>query len=181
MIKQLCTALLISTVILACSVDKRDESVPQVEQDYPDQESWDATIYLTRMGKVAGFLKAGHIQKYSQKNMTLLLDSITVDFYNEQGQHTSVLTAWGGKVNDLTQDMLAFGNVVVISDSGVTLFTDTLKWDNQRQKIVSEIPIMITTETGDTLYGDSFISDTNLQNREITNPRGKSSKRIELD
>lgn len=178
---RLLTALVVLCLMISCSFEKREEVVPFAEQDYPDQESWDATIYITRMGRVVGFLKAGHIQKYSQKNLTFLQDSITVDFYNEQGEHTSVLTAWGGKVYDQTQDMLAFGNVVVVSDSGVTLFTDTLKWDNERQKIVSEIPITIATETGDTLYGDSFISDTNLQNREITNPRGRSSKRIELD
>lgn len=168
-------------ILAACATEREDkpEVLPQVE--YPDQESWDATIYITRQGKVAGFLKAGHIEKYSQKNITLLKDSLKVDFYNEQGQHTSILTSEGGKVFDLSNDMIAFGNVVVISDSGLTLFTDTLKWDNERQKIISEIPIKITTEEGDTLFGDSFISDANLKNREIVNPRGKSSKSIKID
>ncbi|MEJ2543942.1 MAG: LPS export ABC transporter periplasmic protein LptC, partial [Calditrichaceae bacterium] len=103
------------------------------------------------------------------------------DFYNNEGKHTSVLTSEGGKVFDNNQDMLAYGNVIVISDSGMTLYTDTLKWDNKKQKIISEVPIMITTEEGDTLYGDSFISDPNLRNREIINPHGKSVKSIDIE
>ena len=89
----------------------------------------------------------------------------------KNGQHTSVLTSEGGEVNDIEQNMTAYGNVVVVSDSGVTLYTDTLYWDNENQKIKSEIPVMIISEN-DTLYGDTFISDPSLENYEITNSHG---------
>jgi LPS export ABC transporter protein LptC len=165
----------------ACSTQHEDENTPAVQTDFPDQESWNATILITKDGKIVGHLKAGHIEKYEKKQITLMDENIKVDFYNNEGVHTSVLTSEGGKVLDQTQDMFAYGNVVVISDSGMTLYTDTLKWDNNNQKIISEIPIKITTEEGDTLYGDSFISDPNLKNREIINPHGKSSKSIKID
>lgn len=148
---------------------------------------WTADIWeeLSRLSapeaRTIGHLKAGKIEKYSNKNITLLKDGITLDFYNEQGQHTSLLTAEGGKVFDINQDMLAYGNVVVVSDSGMTLYTDTLKWDNKKRKIISEVPIMITTDEGDTLFGDSFVSDPNLKNREIINPHGKSVKTVNID
>lgn len=167
--------------ICAC-VNDNNQAVPADSADeYPDQESWDATILITREAKTIGHLKAGKIEKYSKKNITLLKENIKIDFYNEKGQHTSLLTSEGGKVYDLTQDMVAYGDVIVISDSGMTLYTDTLKWNNKKEKIISEVPIMITTEEGDTLYGDSFISDPNLRNREIINPRGKSVKSIEIE
>ncbi len=150
-------------------------------QPLPDQESWDATIVITREGNRIGYLKAGYIEKYSKRKVTHLSDGITVDFFNEDGDHTSVLHAQGGKVYDQKQDMFAYGNVVVESDSGVTLYTDTLQWDNKRRKIISEIPVMITTEEQDTLYGDSFISDPDLINYEISNPRGKTSRAIDVE
>ena len=81
----------------------------------------------------------------------------------------------GGKVDDRKQDMIAYGNVVVVSDSGMILLTDTLRWDNERQKIISEIPVTIISDT-DTLYGDTFISDPSLENYEITNSRGSGSE-----
>ena len=73
------------------------------------------------------------------------------------------------------KDMVAYGNVVVVSDSGVTLYTDTLYWDNGNQKIISKIPVMIISEN-DSLYGDTFISDPSLENYEITNSHGSGAE-----
>ena len=173
--------IFIVILMFGCITEDKESSVPNTVEDYPDQESWDATILITKEAHTIGHLKAGKIEKYSKRNITLLKENIKIDFYNNEGQHSSVLTSEGGKVFDYNQDMVAYGNVVVVSDSGMTLYTDTLKWDNKRQKIVSDVPIMITTEEGDTLYGDSFISDPNLRNREIINPRGKSVKSIKID
>ena len=172
--------LLSVSLIFYCSEDK-NKSVSSDNNVYPDQESWDAIILITKDGKIVGNLKAGHVQKFTQKKITLLDENLQVDFYNEMGEHTSVLTSDGGKVFDLKQDMVAYGNVVVVSDSGLTLFTDTLKWNNKEQKICSEIPVKIISQDQDTLYGDSFISDPNLINYEIVNPRGKSKKTLTLE
>jgi len=179
-LKYLIFSLMI-TFLSGCVSEKKESVSSQAEDKYPDQVSWDATILITKQANRLGLLKAGKIEKYSRENITLLKDNIKVDFFNEQGDHTSVLTAKGGKVFDLTQNMLAYGNVVVESDSGMTLFTDTLRWDHDKQKIISDVPIMITTLESDTLYGDSFISDPNLKNRKIVNPRGKSVKSIKID
>lgn len=176
--------VLIAIILFAvwgCSSEGSKSTETTAAKVYPDQESWNATVLITREGKTMGVLKAGHVQKFSRQNMTLLDDTIRVDFFDDQGNHKSVLTALGGKVNDRTQDMVAYGHVVVRSDSGVTLYTDTLKWDNRRQKIYSDIPIMVTTEENDTLYGDRFESSPDLMNYEIENPHGKSSKKVEIE
>ena len=172
----------IATGFWSCSSeDQKANQATENTQELPDQESWNATVLITRNGKTVGVLKAGHVQKFSKKNLTLMDDSIKVDFYDEQGHHKSVLTALGGKVNDINQNMEAYGHVVVVSDSGLTLHTDTLKWDNRTQKIYSDIPIMLTTDQGDTLYGDRFKSSPDLMNYEIENPHGKSSKKINIE
>jgi len=168
-------------LIFACTPEQPAENLPSASQDYPEQESWNALMIISREGKTIGHLKAGHVQKFIKKNYTLISDSLKVDFYNDQGQHTSVLRSEGGKVFDKSQDMIAFGHVVVVSDSGITLYSDTLKWDNKNQKIYSEIPVKLTTAEKDTLYGDRFVSDRHLSDYEIINPRGISSKTIQLE
>lgn len=178
--KKLIFLILIISLIFSCS-DEKNKAVSIDTKNYPDQESWDATIFITKDGKTVGNLKAGHVQKFTKKKITLLDENLQVDFYNEMGEHTSVLTSDGGKIFDLKQDMVAYGNVVVVSDSGLTLFTDTLKWNNKEQKIYSEIPVKIISQDQDTLYGNSFISDPNLINYEIVNPRGKSKKTLTLE
>lgn len=175
-------ALLLGVFILtACNSEKKDTAEPSALENFPDQESWETTIIITRDGERVGHVQAGHVRKYSKKGVTLLDEEIQVDFYDQNGRHTSVLTAEGGKVYDDNQDMLAYGNVIVRSDSGITLYTDTLIWDNKNQKVISEIPVKITTQENDILYGDSFISDPDLVNYEIVNPRGKTTKSIKID
>jgi len=166
-------------VLSGCSSDESKQSV-QSEKDYPDQESWQATVLITKDAHTVGKLQAGHVRKFSKKNITLLDDSLTVDFFNPDGGHTSVLYAKGGKVFDVRQDMIAYGRVKVVSDSGLTLYTDTLRWDNKAQKIISDRAMMIVSDEGDTLFGDYFKSNPAMTDYEITNPRGKSSKRLQM-
>ncbi len=173
--------LFTTLLVLSCSTsDNQKAGTTPETKSYPDQESWNATMFITREGKTIGHLKAAHVQKFTKKNITLLDGGIQVDFYNEKGRHTSVLTSDGGEVMDATQDMTAYGHVVVVSDSGLTLHTDTLKWNNKKQKIYSKNSIILTTTKHDTLYGDGFVSDPDLANYEITNPRGKSSKSLNI-
>ena len=68
--------------------------------------------------------------------------------------------------------MIAIGNVVVLSDSGVTLFTDTLSWDNIREKVYTDDEVIFITEEQDTLYGIGFESDVELDNWKILKPTG---------
>ncbi len=163
----------------ACSSDTGKQTL-QSETDYPDQESWQATVLITKDARTVGKLQAGHVRKYSKKNITLLDDSLIVDFFNSEGGHTSVLYARGGKVFDVRQDMIAYGKVKVVSDSGLTLYTDTLRWDNKAQKIISDRAMMIVSDQGDTLFGDYFKSNPAMTDYEISNPRGKSSKRLQM-
>ena len=161
--------------IFSCSNNDVQPETTEITKDFPDQESWNAELTITNDGNKVGVIDAGHIKKFTSKKLTLISEGVKVDFYNSQGEHTSVLTSEGGEVKDQNQNMTAYGNVIVVSDSGLTLYTDTLLWDNEKQKIISEIPVMITSEK-DTLFGDSFISDPNLENYEITNSRGVSNQ-----
>ncbi len=164
-----------------CSSRNTPSATPVVDtlRAVPDQESWASTILITREGRQVAKVWAGHIQYFKDKEETLLEDSIHVDFYDAEGNHNSVLTAREGVVYNATNNLEARGNVVVVSDSGVVLKTDVLRWDNKRQKIISDVPVLFTTAT-DTIIGDAFISDPDLKNYEIKNPRGYSRRRIPL-
>ena len=76
--------------------------------------------------------------------------------------------------------MVATGNVIVIAQNGTHLFTEELHWNNESERIRSDIPVKITTDS-DTLYGDSFSSDPDLIEYEITNTRGTSSNTISIE
>ena len=172
-------AFLVSTFTACTKFDETEEQEYDTTE-LPDQESWDNNIYFTRDGSRKAVLNAGYIAKHNKKRYTLLESGVRVDFYGEDGNLKSVLTSEEGKVYDERQDMIATGNVVVKSNNGTHLYSEELFWQNREGKIISKVPVMITTAT-DTLYGDSFRSDPDLVDYEITNTRGTSQKKISID
>ena len=132
----------------------------------PTQESWNATVTFTDSGVVKAILKAGHISEYEGSKQTSLDKGVHVDFFDEHGIHSSVLTSETGKVDEATNNLEAIGNVVVVSDSGVVVETEKLFWDNQRQLIHSDEFVKITSPK-ENLQGHGFESDQNLKNYKI--------------
>ncbi len=167
--------------ILSCTDFEDQQPTSSKEKtEFPDQESWHSNITITKAGNRMAEVWAGYIASYNDRGIAYLKDSIHVDFYDDQGEYNSTLTADSGVVHNNTNDLSASGNVVVVSDSGIVLKTSELKWDNKKQKIISEVPVRFTTND-DTLIGDSFISDPDLKNYEIRNARGYSRRKIPLD
>ena len=79
-------------------------------------------------------------------------------------------------VYENSDNLLAIGNVVVVSDSGVTLFTDSLYWENDNERITSNDTVMLTTGVNDTLYGVGFESDVDLTHWKILHPWGVTAR-----
>ena len=176
------TVLIILAIfmILNCSKIEEEQPFTSAEQKkFPDQESWESTITMTKEGKRFAEVWAGYIAVYNSENITILKDSIHADFFDKNGNHNSVLTADSGIVMNNTNNLSAFGNVVVISDSGIVLESEELNWDNEKQKIISNVEVRFTT-ADDTLIGDSFISNPDLTNYEIENARGYSRRKIPI-
>lgn len=168
-------------LLVQCSSPQQEGATGETKKiDFPDQESWESTVTITQEGRKVAEVWAGYIALYNKKNITVLKDSIHIDFFNREGKHMSVLTADSGIVYNRTNDLEARGHVVVVSDSGVVLETEVLRWDNRKQKIISEVPVRFTTAE-DTLIGDSFVSDPDLKNYELRNARGYSRRKIPME
>lgn len=136
-----------------------------------ENEIWDPIIILTRKEKK--IIKATSKKLYKQKNESaLLIGDVVVDFYNDFGEHISILYADSARINEHSNDLNANGNVYVVSDSGYTLSTSMIVWDNSYKMIVAEDSVMFTTSIGDTLYGVGFESDSDLEEFRIFKPIG---------
>jgi len=142
-------------------------------QEISTQESWNTAITFTDSGKVTAIVHAGHIAVFSNKKFTLLDQKIKVDFFNEREVHTSVLTAERGKVNDETKDLEAYGNVVVVSDSGTNLKSEELFWSNAKQLIHTQSFVEITSPT-EQIQGHGLESDQSLKNYKIFRVTGQT-------
>ena len=121
-------------------------------------------VGVARAKTIRAKVKAGHLEKYNEKEFILLDSSVTVDFFDSNEQHTSILNSNKAEVNQRSNDMKAIGNVVAVSDSGISLYSETLVWDSKNEKLRTKDKIMITTLDQDTLYGIGFESDSDLEN-----------------
>ena len=161
--------IIIGIAVLSLMSCQRGEQRPMSEtseKETPTQESWDSTIILSVKGQNRAKVKAGHILKFEESHIIKMDESIQVDFFDDSGDHVSVLTADAGEVNEVSQDLIAFGHVLVLSDGGSRLETDKLEWRHQSQKIVSDTLVSIQSEDEE-VTGVGFESDANLEHWQI--------------
>ena len=169
-------ALFLAACIVAACEEKVKPPVAQdsLTPDEPSQESWHATITFTDSGRVSGVLRAGHIASYALRRATALDSGIVVDFYDDHQRHSSVLTARRGMVNDLTHDFEARDSVVVVSDSGATLRTQELYWNNAARKIHTPAFVDIVSPT-EHIQGQGFESDQSLRHYVVFHVTGQAA------
>ena len=170
-----CWLLAISLLFNVGCEEKLKPSVTNtpVGQDIPSQESWNTTITFTDSGKLTAVLRAGHISSFTEKQFTLLDSHVVVDFYDEFERHTSVLKADSGRVDDVSHNLEARGNVVVISDSGTTLKTTILFWNNLTKKVHTREFIDIVSPT-EHIQGHGFESDRGLKHYSVFKVSGQA-------
>ena len=163
-------------LVYSCS-EERKSDLPSSD-GLPDQESWGVNIIMTHEGLIRAKVNSGHLKKFNEKEYIILDENVVVDFFDAQENHTSTLFSDKSEINEKSNDMLAIGNVVARSDSGITLFTETLRWIAEDEKLFTKDSIMITTLDKDTLFGKGFESNADLENWRILNPSGVTGSEI---
>ena len=167
--------IVISIIINCCSANVNENNDEELI-DHPDHESWDVRITITNAGIKRAYIEADYLEQYNDKHFISLKNNVSIDFFDADKKHISNLYADKAEINERTNFLRAISNIMVQSDSGVTLFTDTLSWDSTKELIFTEDSVMITTENNDTLYGIGFESNVNMERWKILKPRGVTSR-----
>lgn len=141
--------------------------------EMPDQESWDSKIIISNDGVISAIIRAGYIAVFNDKKMTFLENGVHVDFYNEDEEITSVLTSDRGEVDDQTQDLSGYGNVVIVGDDGTILETEEIHWTNATERIHTDIFVKITSPE-EIIQGYGLESDAALSNYTIYRVTGQT-------
>jgi LPS export ABC transporter protein LptC len=176
-VKPLIIASLLAILLTGCEEKVRPSVLSGVSSaQLPSQESWNSTITFTDSGVVKSIVNAGHIYAFDNSKITYMDSGVVVDFYDENGAHTSRLTSRKASVDEGTSNLEATGNVVVTSDSGTVVRTEKMFWTNATQLIHSPDFVHITSPTED-LKGTGFESDHNLRNYRIFKVTGTAERK----
>ena len=157
---RLLTWMILITLFISCS-SRWESDNSDTTEELNENEIWNPLIILSREETKIVTAKAEKLYKNSDE-MSLLVGNVKVDFFGEEGEHISILYSDSAQINEQSNNLHANGNVFVVSDSGYTLTTNKILWDNRYKMIIAEDSVMFTTTVGDTMYGVGFESDMDL-------------------
>ena len=104
--------------------------------EIPDQISYNIDIAFIDSNTTKTLISAGRARVYNSRNETLLDSGVVVYFYNDFGKKTGEMTSVSVLIDDISKDMQAMGDVLVVSDSmSTSLRTELLHWCQSRRKI----------------------------------------------
>lgn len=167
------------TTFLSCTALTEKEDMPTGEKpDRPGQEGWNSVAVFSSGGVKDAELHFAHMQKWDTKQLTTFRNGLRVEFF-EKGTHSATLTSDSGEIRSNTNNLFAYGNVVIVSDSGVSMQTEKIYWDHQKQRIFADGLVTMTTDE-DTLRGYQFESNKDLTNWKMKNASGRSARDIDL-
>ncbi len=171
---------LLPCLMLINSCDLLDERIAKpVDKKFvfrePDQSGNDIEVRFIDSGYTKAILNSDKGRIYQEQKETFLDDNVRVEFFSKyNGNRISRLTADSVRIDDVTKNMTARGNVIVKSDSsGNKLETSILDWNNQTQRIFSNEFVRITT-ANEIIIGYGFESDQSLSNYKINKVSGTS-------
>jgi len=164
--------LLFMFFLASCSSNEvKPSTAPLTSSDeLPSQTSAHTRMTFSSDGKVRAVMHAFGVRMFEQKRYTLLDSAVHVDFFDRDGDHSSVLTSHRAFIDDNTKNMTAYDSVKILSDSGTLVETDSLLYDNATHKMHSDAFVRITEKTGRITRGHGFESDQDLINYKILLP-----------
>ena len=155
---------LLCASLAACDQSRR--VVPGAASgELPDQEVSDFMVTETDAGKPEWTLHARSAAMFNARNV-LVARGVRVDFFDDKGDRSSTLTAREGEMHQVRRDMTARGDVVLQTTEGTRMSTESLRFLNATQKIVSDDFVRVERQ-GDVLTGYGFESDPDLKHFEF--------------
>lgn len=168
----------ISLLILFVSCNSIEDVSVDIQgiEDFNDNVIKNPYIAISR--KDVPLVKAtSRILIKNEQSNAILRGSVKANFFNDEGIYISQLVSDSAHIDNKTNNLHAYGNVRVVSEDSVKLFSNSILWDNHYKLITSHDSVMFTTSNNDTMYGVGFESDMDLTKWKIKKPRGSKGNK----
>jgi LPS export ABC transporter protein LptC len=164
--------------ILSCEDSGVRPTTTVQATDSADQVLEGFSHYVTNEGVRRSRVEADTAFYYEPTQITEL-HKIKVVFFDLKGAEGSTLTAKRGTYRWQDGSMEATGNVVVVSPDGRRLETESLRYDNATNQIMTDKQFSFD-RGAEHLEGNSFRSDPDFKNVVTDRPRGVSGEGLLL-
>ncbi len=96
---------------------------------------------------------------YEEKGLICVTEPVV--YFFDEGKINSILTARKGEVFTKTSDLIASGEVQLITSDSTYLFTDSLVWNNSKQMIETDALVRIESKKAK-MEGQGLLADAAL-------------------
>tara|TARA_Y100001936_G_C15766704_1_gene504069 strand:+ start:182 stop:712 length:531 start_codon:yes stop_codon:yes gene_type:complete len=158
-------SLFLSLCLFSCGSDSNLDLDAESTQIY-DNEIKNPKINIYQQHNMVVQSTSNTLLKNDGEDATLV-GNVIAKFFNDDGNYISTLYSDSAIVENISNNLRAYGNVKVISDSGYTLLSDQINWDNQYKLITSKDSVTLTDKSNTTVMGVGFESDMDLTNYKI--------------
>ena len=144
-----------------------------LDENAPAQTMRNATIQHTDSGRLQMIMWGEEIWNFDDEDQTQEFPSyVKATFFDEHGNVTSIITA-NEATNWRRKDLMNLrGNVIIVNfERGTRTYTENFYWDQNKEEIYSDVPVMQVGEDGLIQRGTGFRSDDRMENFIIFNPR----------
>lgn len=166
-------ALLLPLAIASCNMDRSSGKNGSGSIDsslIPDTEVSGATIELYKGREMTTKILADRIVKFEAKDSTMGY-GLNIDILDSVGHVTSVVVGDSGVIQEETGILNIYGNVVVTTDDGRKLETDSLHWNSKTDQVETDAYVRIT-KGDDVLTGWGLEADQGLKRVKILKASG---------
>jgi LPS export ABC transporter protein LptC len=150
--------ILATFTLFGCGKSNLEIPTQVLNKNLPDETSTNVTISEYNKGDIGFILKAGRIERFYDKRI-LKAYRVEITNYDQKKHTTTDVKADSTTVDDARNQIIAHGNVKMISPEG-SVATNRMIWDRNADEIVA--PDYVTlTQHGNTLRGKNL--RTNIQ------------------
>ena len=167
---------MVGIFVSACVNDLKEVNRVTSYDELPVQTIVNSNITYTDSGRITFAVKAGMIERYSNRENPVdeFSKGVLVTTFNQEGEVESELSA-DRATNFIEENvMIAKDSVILKNSEGKTLNTEELTWDKNKGKIFTDKFVRITTPT-EILYGDGLDAREDFTEYTIRNIKGRIS------
>lgn len=164
-------------VFLLSACSNQMEELPDTDdKEYDKERAFGVTFYISESGDTKAMLYSDVFERYQERNINYIdfLDSVYVEFYNNQLEVENVLTAEKARYYPETGDIIANHNIRVITKENDTLYTEELVYNEKLEKVYTTTPVEIhngpQVTTGDYLEAKKDFSWVRIYKQKGTIP-----------
>jgi len=143
---------------------KEENVVEKIEKQLPQIVLERFSLTETQNGKKKWILYANTANVFDE---IILVDTVRITFFDENEREFALITSRRGKLNTKNHNIVVRDSVILLTNDSTRLYTDSLFWLNDSQKVLTDSYVRIIKRDSTTIEGNGLKTTPDLKRIEI--------------